>query len=158
VAEVSIPGETDAKNIRLLTKQDMQEFFNTYIHHASPTRKKLSVHLTSQKAPIKFSISASEALLEILKEEGVPVEEDPYRQLSAAEPPLDAVLQFWTKQLKNHPSAASILARIRDISSQYPAVGAAEEPKLPDTITRIDDIAAFKARMTASNAPTPVGS
>lgn len=152
-------GETDAKNVRLLTKQDMQTFFDTYIHQSSPTRRKLSVHIASQRsAPIKFSVAASEALLEVLKEEGVPVEEKQYRQLSAAEPPLDAVLQFWTKELENHASSASILARISEISSQHPAASVVEEVKLPDTITRIDDITRFKSRMTASEAPVPISS
>lgn len=139
--------ETDAKNVRLLTKQDMQTFFDTYIHHSSPTRRKLSVHLASQRStPTKFSVAASEALLEILREEGVPVEEELYRQLSAAEPPLDAVLQHWTGELKNHASSASILARISELSSQHPPMGVTEESKLPDTITRIDDINKFKSR------------
>lgn len=149
--------ETDAKNIRLLTKQDIEFFFDTHIHHESPTRRKLSVHLVSQKqAPAKFSVAASEALLEVLKQENVPVEEDQYRQLSAAEPPLDAVIQFWTKHLEDHASSSAILSRIPEISAQHPAAGITEESNLPESVVRIDDIAAFKARMAVSKAPTPV--
>ncbi|KAF8743460.1 Peptidase M16, partial [Rhizoctonia solani] len=149
--------ETDAKNIRLITKQDIETFFNDYVHHNSSTRRKLSIHLTSQKkAPAKFSVAASEALLDVLKQEGVPVDEDQYRQLSAAEPPLDTVVQFWTKHLENHASSSSILPRIPDISAQYPATSFTEELTLPESIVRINDIAMFKAHLTVSKAPTPV--
>ncbi|ELU45407.1 insulin-degrading enzyme [Rhizoctonia solani AG-1 IA] len=148
--------ETDAKNIRLITKQDIETFFNNYVHHNSSTRRKLSIHLTSQKkAPAKFSVAASEALLDVLKQEGVPVDEDQYRQLSAAEPPLDTVVQFWTKHLENHASSSSILPRIPDISAQYPATSFTEELTLPESIVRINDIAMFKAHLTVSKAPTP---
>ncbi|CAE6451275.1 unnamed protein product [Rhizoctonia solani] len=149
--------ETDAKHIRLLTKQDIELFFDTYVHHESATRRKLSVHLVSQKqTPAKFSVAASEVLLEVLKQENVPVEEDQYRQLSAAEPPLDAVIQFWTKHLENHISSSAILSRIPEISAQHPAAGITEESNLPESVVRIDDIATFKARMTVSKAPIPV--
>ncbi|KAJ1309144.1 hypothetical protein OPQ81_004817 [Rhizoctonia solani] len=149
--------ETDAKHIRLFTKQDVEVFFDTYIHYESPARRKLSVHLVSQKqTPAKFSVAASEVLLKVLKQESVPIEEDQYRQLSMAEPPLDAVIQFWTKHLENHPSSSSILSRIPEISAQHPAVGITEESNLPESVVRIDDIAAFKASMTVSKAPIPV--
>ncbi|KDN37075.1 hypothetical protein RSAG8_10428, partial [Rhizoctonia solani AG-8 WAC10335] len=148
--------ETDARHIRLLTKEDVKLFFDTHIHPESPTRRKLSIHLASQKqTPAKFSVAASEALLEVLKQESVPVEEDQYRQLSAAEPPLDSVVQFWTKHLENHVSCPSILSRIPAISAQHPSAGITEESNLPEGVVRIDDIAIFKARMAASKAPTP---
>jgi insulysin len=38
----------DVENIEPLTKNDILEFFNQYIHPASPTRAKLSVHLIAQ--------------------------------------------------------------------------------------------------------------
>lgn len=37
----------DVANVSLLTKQDMMEFYQTYIKPGSPTRAKLSVHLKS---------------------------------------------------------------------------------------------------------------
>ncbi|KAH7343303.1 Metalloenzyme, LuxS/M16 peptidase-like protein [Rhizoctonia solani] len=149
--------EGDANHIKLFTKQDIELFFDTYIHPESPTRRKLSVHLVSQKqTPAKFSVAASEALLDVLKQENVPVEEEQYRQLSAAEPSLDAVIQFWTKHLENHASSSSILSRISEISAQHPAAGITEESNLPESVVRIDDIAAFKARLTVSKAPIPV--
>ncbi|KAG9103374.1 Insulinase (Peptidase M16) [Ceratobasidium sp. 370] len=149
--------ETDAANIIQLRREDVISFFNEHIHYGSPTRRKLSVHLTSQKkSPTKFSVEASEALLQVLKAEGVPVEEDQYQQLSAAQPPLEAVLEFWTKQLEGHKSAASILARIPDISAQHPVEGVEVEPGFPVGATSIHDIAWFKASLSASKAPTPV--
>ncbi|KAG8689157.1 Insulinase (Peptidase M16) [Ceratobasidium sp. 394] len=149
--------ETDAANIKQLRREDVISFFNEHIHYGSPTRRKLSVHLFSQKKPpTKFSVEASEALLKVLKEEGVPVQEDQYRQLSAAQPPLESVLEFWTKQLEGHKSAISILARIPHISTQHPVAGVEVEPGFPIGATPIHDIASFKAGLTASKAPTPI--
>lgn len=154
-----ITGEVDAANIRQLKLQDMITFYSDLVHHSSPSRRKLSVHLTSQrKTPAKFSVEASEALLKVLKEENVPVEEEQYRQLSAAQPPLEAVLEFWTKQLESHESSASILAQIPDIAAQYPVEGTTVDPGFPEGATRIENVATFKARMTASKAPTPINS
>ncbi|CUA67752.1 insulysin [Rhizoctonia solani] len=49
--------EMDAEHIRLLAKEDIKLFFNTYIHPDSPTRRKLSIHFTSQsQPPAKFSV------------------------------------------------------------------------------------------------------
>jgi insulysin len=150
-------GEVDAANVRRLKREDVISFFNEYIHYKSPTRRKLSVHMISQrKTPTKFSVEASEALLRILKEEKVPVEEDQYRQLSAAQPPLESVVEFWTKQLEGHESAVSILARIPDVSARHPVEGVEAELEFPEGATRIQDVATFKAGMTASKAPTPV--
>ncbi|KAG9128505.1 Insulinase (Peptidase M16) [Ceratobasidium sp. 392] len=151
--------ETDAANIKQLKREDVISFFNEYIHYGSPTRRKLSVHLASQKkAPPKFSVEASEALLRVLKDEGIPVEEDQYRQLSAAQPPLEAVLDFWTKELNDHKSSTSILARILDISAQHPVKDVDVEPDFPAGAARIHDVALFKASLTASKAPTPITS
>ncbi|KAG8725587.1 Insulinase (Peptidase M16) [Ceratobasidium sp. 395] len=149
--------DTDAANIKQLKREDIISFFNEYIHYSSPTRRKLSVHLTSQKeTPAKFSVEASEALLQVLKDEGVPVEEDQYRQLSAAQPPLETVLEFWTKHLTDHKSSTSILARIPDISARHPVEAVEVEPSFPVGATRIHDVALFKASLTASKAPTPI--
>ncbi|QRV87985.1 insulysin [Ceratobasidium sp. AG-Ba] len=149
--------ETDAQNVRQLQRQHILDFFNEYIHYSSPTRRKLSIHLTSQKKPpTKFSVEASEALLQILKKEGVPVEEDQYRKLSAAQPPLESVVGFWTNQLGGHKSATDILARIPEISAQHPVQGVEMDAVFPAGATRIGDPAVFKASLTASKAPTPV--
>jgi len=41
--------EVDVEHIKKVTKQDMQEFFARYIDPTSPTRAKLSIHLSAQK-------------------------------------------------------------------------------------------------------------
>jgi insulysin len=157
VADYMTVGEVDAANVRRLKREDVISFFNEYIHHKSPTRRKLSVHMTSQRqTPTKFSVEASEALLRILKEEKVPIEEDQYRQLSAAQPPLESVVEYWTKELEGHQSAASIIARISDVSAQHPVEGVEVDLGFPEGATRIQDVATFKNGMTASKAPTPV--
>ena len=137
----------------------MIAFYGDFIHYSSSSRRKLSVHLTSQrKTPTKFSAEASEALLKVLKQENLPVEEEQYRQLSAAQPPLESVLEFWKKQLESHESSASVLVQIPEIAAQYPVEGTIVDLGFPEGATRITNVAIFKARMTASNAPTPIDS
>lgn len=43
--------DEDVAHLRPLTKSDLVEFFNRYIHPTSPTRAKLSVHLIAQATP-----------------------------------------------------------------------------------------------------------
>ena len=50
----------DVENIEPLTKNDILEFFNQYIHPSSPTRAKLSVHLIAQ-AKLGASVAAKDS-------------------------------------------------------------------------------------------------
>ena len=53
--------EEDAVRLKSLTKSDMMEFFNRYIHPTSPTRAKLSVHMIAQLSPRALAHNISEA-------------------------------------------------------------------------------------------------
>ena len=52
--------EEDVKHLRPLTKSDLVEFFNHYIHPTSSTRAKLSVHLIAQATPKALAGDISE--------------------------------------------------------------------------------------------------
>ncbi|KAI4229441.1 MAG: hypothetical protein L6R36_000895 [Xanthoria steineri] len=46
-----VQNEMDVANVKPVTKQDMVDFFNHYIHPTSPARAKLSVHMIAQSTP-----------------------------------------------------------------------------------------------------------
>ncbi|MCJ1266561.1 Insulinase (Peptidase M16) [Lobaria immixta] len=52
--------EEDVAHLKPLTKSDLVEFFNRYIHPTSPTRAKLSVHLIAQATPKALAGDISE--------------------------------------------------------------------------------------------------
>ena len=78
----------DVALIRQLTKADMQSFYSRYISPESPTRAKLSLHMTAQASPPETPhLSAEEkkeqlvgVLLEYLTSKGLELDEDKVKQ------------------------------------------------------------------------------
>jgi insulysin len=84
---------------------DVLEFYDAFILPTSPTRSKLSIHTHPKvKAFAQFSKAAAQAFLEDLKSRDVPVDEEQYTTLSAAEPSVEEVKKFWTPYLSNLPT------------------------------------------------------
>jgi insulysin len=64
--------ETDIKELRLISKEDLLEFMTEYIDPQSPAVRKLSVHIQSQKAPPKPKFKVNiESLHTCLVSQGV---------------------------------------------------------------------------------------
>ena len=134
---------------------------------SSPTRAKLSVHLRPQRtAPRRFSISASQAYHVLLKSHGVTIDDGKYEELSASEPPIQAVKAFFSQLLlTSHgeahgitvdPSVGKMLVdAVEELGTKYPAVGE-EEVVLRHDIAFIEDHKAFKASLRSSGPATPV--
>jgi len=58
-------AKEDAANIKVLTKADMIEYYQHYIHPTSPARSKLAVHLIAQTvAPAATDKSGISAIVE----------------------------------------------------------------------------------------------
>ncbi len=53
--------ENDVAYLRPLTKEDVIEFFDRYIHPASPARAKLSIHMVAQLSPKAIASSSMDA-------------------------------------------------------------------------------------------------
>lgn len=53
--------EHDVEQLRLLTKSDMTEFYNHYIHPTSESRAKLSVHMIAQSSPKALNVNKTPA-------------------------------------------------------------------------------------------------
>jgi insulysin len=127
---------------------------------AKPARK------TPAAAAIKFSVEASNRFLVDLKAAQIPVDEPQYISLSKAEPPLDAVLQFWTTHLRNVPFISiekreQLLERAKELAKLHPVgVQGAEDltnkgQLLEGTIV-VDDWGSFKKTFPLSKVAVPV--
>lgn len=55
-----LKNEQDVAHLKPLTKSDLVEFFNQYIHPTSPSRAKLSIHMIAQASPKSLAGHISE--------------------------------------------------------------------------------------------------
>jgi insulysin len=64
----------DAANVKVLTKADMVEFYQNFIHPSSPARSKLAIHMTAQSStptdtsPVKKAVGKSLKVLGLNKD------------------------------------------------------------------------------------------
>ncbi|KAL2263080.1 hypothetical protein VTK26DRAFT_8305 [Humicola hyalothermophila] len=125
----------DADHIRLLTKADMIEFFNQYIHPNSLSRAKLAVYLEAQA---KSDVSTKE-ISELIKALDVDA-------ASAPEGTIDVAADTWK--------------RIHDIHGPANDVVQIAEPPSANGTTPVfvNDVSSFKASLPASNGARPLKS
>lgn len=122
----------------------------------------------SQSVPttpnVRFSVAASEAFLSMLKDHGVPVEEQEYRALSKAEPPLESVQGFWNTTLASMPGLDSankqkLLDAIEELAHSHPMdrveLVNGGQAELRKGTVMIEDIASFKASLPLGPAAVP---
>lgn len=154
-------GERQARLIEKLTLEDVLEFYDALILPTSLTRSKLSVHAHPKaKSSTQFSKAASQSFLEDLRSRDVPVDEEEYTKLSAAEPSVEDVKKFWTPYLSDLPtlpkeSATLLLARIDELSLLHPAAKTDEDNSLPSNVVVIEDLAKWKTTLQLSPPPVP---
>lgn len=142
---------------------DVLEFYDALILPSSPTRSKLSIHAHPKvkvKSSAQFSKAASEVFLEDLKSRGVPVDEEQYTKLSAAEPSVEEVKKFWTPYLSSlstlpKESTDLLLARIDELFLLHPVAKADDDSSLPSDVTVIADLAKWKTTLQLSPPPIP---
>ncbi|KAI4131369.1 MAG: hypothetical protein LQ338_001254 [Usnochroma carphineum] len=176
-------NETDAANIRPLTKQDMIDFFHHYIHPTSPSRAKLSVHMIAQSSPkaLAGNISAEEqkeklvgVLSKYLTSVGIDTHAD---KLSKRFEPVDvaggdqaAIISAISSYLKEEAGVPqeSITAVMEQgqqlLGTVLPSLGIevkVEEADLPPApkvkeTTVIGDVFDYKSRLGVSEGPRPV--
>ena len=138
----------------------------TYIHPSSPTRSKLSIHLSSQKAPSpRVSLKAAEVLLGQFKAAGVPVQEGPYNAAAKLELSANIHQAQWKTYFENDPTfdekvAAELVESIARVAKKYPVEEKVVESegivKPVHAPVYIDEVSALKARMTLGKAAIPV--
>ncbi|KAG8907980.1 Insulinase (Peptidase M16) [Tulasnella sp. 403] len=153
----------DAKILETVSRQEVLDLFMRYIHPASRTRSKLSIHMQSQVVPSpKFSLTASNALIATLQSRGLGEAETEFREFSATEPPVSDVKQFWEKHLKAKPGLSQqvthdLFGTIDTLAKTHPSEADVNDgERLGDDVQYIRDIAHFKAGLGVSKAATPV--
>lgn len=147
--------EKDALLLNTITKDDVLSLFMTHVHPASKTRTKLSMHMVSQKVPIKkVSLAASQAFETLVHEAFPDVDEKAWKE-SVESDPLSLVEfgHYWLKVL-NSDDGRKFLAQLPVLVDKYPVDGEGEERRRSD-ITYIEDPKAFKAGLTVSVDPGP---
>lgn len=154
--------EIDVENLRTLSKDDILDFLSHYILPRAHQRRKLSIHLQGRpKVEQRFSVEASEALLHLLKQNGVPVNDSDYKASSVAEPPVEAVKEFWQGALAHMPNVTvevvqAIQENIDRLATAYPLKVATDDSTFPGTAVLITNLAQFKASLALSAAAVPV--
>lgn len=177
-------ADTDVAELKPLTKGDMVEFFNYYIHPTSPNRTKLSVHLIAQSSPkeITSHISTDEQkekvlslLAKSLTAAGVEADREKlsarFQDVAVAGGDQNAILGAVSKYLVEdakvpNDKAAQVLEQGAQLMGTIlPALGIEvkqtgdkelrKAPKVKET-TYIENVPEWKATLQASACPRPV--
>lgn len=169
--------ERDANLLRPISKSDLLAFFKQYIDPASPTRRKLSVHIKTQHVGPVFDPMVATTFLSELAQLGVPLPEEELAQLIASDrvPALqiDDVVAFARAAVSAASSpnskeageaAAPVLAEgvAEETEKKIEALkaGVAVEHKKEATLREgnilIEDIRAWKAGLTTTEPAKPV--
>ncbi|KAK4123327.1 ubiquitin carboxyl-terminal hydrolase-like protein [Parathielavia appendiculata] len=158
----------DAAHIKPLTKADMIEFFNHYIHPSSPSRAKLAVYLEAQARSDVSTKEISELVktLELDSTASARAATDLQARLSAASPDVDkevaGLRDYLLHELKVPEAKIDVAAEAwQKIHAAHgpgtEVVKNAEPPSANGTVpVFIDDVRSFKASLPASNGARPL--
>ena len=176
--------DTDVEELKPLTKADMMEFFNYYIHPTSPNRTKLSVHLTAQSSPkeVVGGMSSEEQsdkvinlLTKSLNATGIDADKAKLSErlsdinLTSGDQSaiLEAVAKYLSEDVKvpNEKVNQVLEQGAQLMSTALPALGIEvkqpgddnlrKAPKVKETVF-IEDVPEWKATLQASTCPRPV--
>ncbi|KAL8702430.1 MAG: hypothetical protein Q9201_004405 [Fulgogasparrea decipioides] len=178
-----VQNEVDVANLKPLSKQDMIDFFNRYIHPTSPSRAKLSVHMIAQSSvqTVAGNISTEgrkEKLVDLLSKylTSVGVNADG-EQLKKRFEPVDvaggdqkaivaAISSYLEEdvQMPQEHSKAVVEQGQQLLGTVLPSLGIeikVEESDLPPApkvkaTTFIEDAFDYKSRLAVSQGPRPV--
>ncbi|PWZ00255.1 hypothetical protein BCV70DRAFT_206508 [Testicularia cyperi] len=171
----------DVEAIDSVTKQQILDLFNRYIHPASTQRSKLSVHLCSTATPgARFSSAAVDALQAALASQpGVDVPAAAYDELRASNPSVEAVKDMASDAMAQSPEPVApelskqLLNLIDQLAADHPyvenksdgqasqngdaAVQTSNQPVRSAIPPQpIHDPTLFKANLHTTKAATPV--
>ena len=146
--------------MKTIGKQDVLSLFLSRVHPSSKTRSKLSIHAKSQKSrPIHISRAAADAFAQVVRENGIQVEEAGWSSsLFADGEPTEAQFSaYWKNALADAPEGMSdrVFAAMPHLLELFPAENDAQGSLTKDVI-HIDDIHAFKEGLKVSEYPKPL--
>lgn len=185
-AALTITVYRDVENLEPLTREDILDFYRTYIHPSSPRRAKAAVHLVAQASTADLAAKLSSAeqsqklvttLTDTLTQMGIPVDgavlEERFSKLNIADGDVDAMVKTLTGYISEVAQVAEEqLAQLGEqgrllLGQILPSLGI-EVPKADAAVSsapakietkeavRIEDVKAWKTRMPVSAGATPV--
>src|ERR1700760_3406331 len=178
----AIPAEADAAEIEKLTKNDIIEFFKTYMSPKSPNRAKLSVHLLAQGQAQAANMSPSEKLAklqeklsELLEEQEIPVDNEKlHARIKTIDPSTgnaDTVIQVMVAYLVKDlgideeeveelvEQGPAMLGSVLASAGMQSDVEMDDKPAVNGAATSnavlIKDVRAYKAQLQTTSGPQP---
>jgi insulysin len=162
----------DAEFLKTISKPDLISFFMQHVHPSSPTRAKLSVHMQSQKPPVKHvSEAAAGMFATMLQEAGLllPSSDINWREgvMEHGAPSVPDFLKFWGTSLsaqagpQTQPDpekvakAKEIFEKLLELLARYPDEGDSEG-KLREDVVLIEDVKKFKDGLEVTDLPKPL--
>jgi insulysin len=173
----------DVALIRQLTKADMQSFYSKYISPESPTRAKLSLHMTAKASPPETpDLSAEErkeqlvgVLLEYLTSKGLELDEDKVKQdfsrVDVSKADDQTILSAIRHSIADKVSAQKLDMILEETGKNLEALLVSLKIKAPagekevngtdvakniPTPVIIDDVDTWKASVKLSEGPRPI--
>ncbi|OCH92098.1 insulin-degrading enzyme [Obba rivulosa] len=156
--------ESDANLLNAITQDDVLSLFLSRVHHSSSSRAKISIQLRSQQPrPKKVSREAISAFVNMIADRGFSAANAPWKEVfpDDTEPLFAQFAQYWQDTLAqedwNVPSDAAkeLLESLPALLEQYPAK-TESEAVIPDDVSVIQDVAAFKSSLRVSDKPKPL--
>lgn len=149
--------------LHTLTKDEVVSLFKTHVHHSSPNRAKLAVHLKAQKPrPKRMSEAATIAFVETVQGRGVVVDEAKWREelFAHGEPTLTQATEYWNIVLKDEPRLSEVdvktlLDAIPKLSESSPA-SSDYEGTLREGVSLITDSKQYRSTLRLTDLPKPV--
>lgn len=158
-----------------ITKDEVIEFYKTYIHPSSPNRTKLSIFMHSQvkrESTVKLSTTAFEAFLKELELAQLPTADLEYASSLGADAPVAKAVEFFSKYIDKYDfipeekktellDKVKELATLHAVSSTSPAsqednAQNKDEGTLREGTIVIEDLFAFKRTLENATLPVPV--
>lgn len=133
------------------------------MHHSSPSRAKLAVHLKAQKTrPKRISEAAVAAFAESLEKKGTSVDQAKWKEelFSSGEPALTQATTYWQQLLVGEKSLSEdevkvVLHTLLKFSEESPAASD-YEGKLKEGTSLVEDPKGYRSTLRLTELPHPV--
>ncbi|KIP12311.1 hypothetical protein PHLGIDRAFT_21111 [Phlebiopsis gigantea 11061_1 CR5-6] len=154
---------TNVDILKTLTKDDLVTLFKSHVHHSSPSRAKLAVHLKAQKTrPKRISEAAVAAFAESLEKKGTSVDQAKWKEelFSSGEPALTQATTYWQQLLVGEKSLSEdevkvVLHTLLKFSEESPAASD-YEGKLKEGTSLVEDPKGYRSTLRLTELPHPV--
>ena len=148
--------ENDAKLLDTVSKDEVVSLFNTRVHQSSPTRRKLSVHMISQKTrPKRVSPKAASVFEASVLQKLPALEFKDWKSELDETPLLQDFSAFWEGELGDSPESQDLLKTLPSLVEAHPLPGERQHYSKPGA-TYIQDTKEFKTSLSPSTDPGPI--